>query len=227
MDTDQLKSMLVDYGRELSGIPLEGPPTRGCLPMPLIEAMAADSHAGTADERAHVRSCGFCSGMLERVRVEANTRGVEDEHFDREVVYAPPTGRSAWWLSRWSAVSGAAACLVLGIGLGRILPGQQPRPVMPEPGSSEPSVVTGWPERAAGTSHPTEPADEQARVREAAQAFLERGVGPRAPATTALEDRYENLLKWKAEAEKHLRNLVDVSPEVLKEQTPAHEPGRP
>lgn len=178
-------------------------PTPDCLPMPLLEKMATDPRAGTATERTHVESCGFCRGMLDRIRAA-------DEDSEREPDLPQPRPRPtpmygrAWRLVRMPAA--LAACLGLGIVIGHFLPGQE-------------AAVEGWPERGAQPSYPLErPYYLGYEVRE----FLERSAGPpdsESPEADELKDRYEELLQWKAEAEQLLRRVLDM----WQEEAPEHD----
>jgi hypothetical protein len=61
--------------------------------------------------------------------------------------------------------------------------------------------------------YPAKPADERVSVRDAARAFLERGAGSSDSQSAGSEElarRYKELQQWKAEAEEHLRRMLDL-----------------
>lgn len=112
MDERQIEEMLRAYGRERRGASTAGPPTGECLGMPTLERMAEDPEAGSPAQRAHVASCGFCTQMIHAIRAE-------------DTIPEPIVGEPNLMVKRWIAVRralSAAACLVLGLGFGLMIP---------------------------------------------------------------------------------------------------------
>jgi hypothetical protein len=125
MNEDETNPKTETFARWLDSLPPVGQHTPECLPMPTLERMALDSTAGTAQERAHVGSCSFCGGLINRIRVRDRARQVEDDDEDevgRENKKVAVARRGVFMLPGASGLLAAAACLAIGIGIGLAMP---------------------------------------------------------------------------------------------------------